>query len=214
MAETPVAYLLFDILWLDGRWLTGEPYASRRAVLEHLVGGRTSAAVQLSPAHHGDGAALLEATAAQGLEGVVAKRLDSHYEPGRRSRAWIKVKHLRRQEFVICGWLAGEKGRSGSIGALVLGYHDAAGQLQYAGRVGTGYTLAELDRLALLLAPLRRPASPFSTAIPDQRLAAFVEPVIVAEVAFREWTRAGVIRQASYQGIREDKDARQVHRDG
>jgi bifunctional non-homologous end joining protein LigD len=86
--------------------------------------------------------------------------------------------------------------------------------LRYAGRVGTGFTGAELDRLGRLLAPLRRDTSPFAAPIPDQRLAAFTEPSVVAEVAFSEWTAAGVIRQASYQGTREDKDAREVRREG
>jgi len=213
MADTPVVYFLFDVLWLDGQWLVEQPYAARRAVLEGLLDGRTAPAWQVSPSHAGEGSALEAATRQQGLEGVVAKRLDSRYELGRRSRAWVKVKHLRRQELIIGGWLSGEGGRSGRIGALLLGYYDDAGVLRYAGRVGTGFTVAELDRLLRVLSPLRRDTSPFATPIPEQRLATFVEPSVVAEVAFSEWTGAGVIRQASYQGIREDKDARDVRRD-
>jgi bifunctional non-homologous end joining protein LigD len=213
MAETPVVYFMFDILWLDGRWLLDEPYRTRRSLLEETVGERVSSSLQLSPSHQGEGAALLEATAHQGLEGIVAKQLDSPYQPGHRSRSWIKVKHLRRQELVVCGWLPGEGGRTGRIGALVLGYFDEAGELRYAGRVGTGFTTAELDRLGRRLSAMRRAVSPFPTPIPDERLAVFVDPVLVAEVAFREWTAAGVIRQASYQGLREDKEPREVRRD-
>jgi bifunctional non-homologous end joining protein LigD len=213
MLDTPVVYFLFDVLWLDSQWLIEQPYAARRAVLEDLLGGSTSLSWQISPSHAGEGSALEAATREQGLEGVVAKRLDSRYELGRRSRAWVKVKHLRRQELVVCGWLPGERGRSGRIGALLLGYYDEGGTLRYAGRVGTGFTVAELDRLLRVLSPLRRDASPFATPIPEQQLATFVEPSVVAEVAFSEWTTAGVIRQASYQGVREDKDARDVRRE-
>lgn len=214
MADTPVVYFLFDVLWLDGRWLIEQPYAARRSALDDLFEGGPAAAWQISPSHAGEGSALEAATQEQGLEGVVAKRLDSRYEPGHRSRAWVKVKHLRRQEFVICGWVPGEGGRSGRIGALLLGYHDDGGMLRYAGRVGTGFTGAELDRLGRLLAPLRRDTTPFGAPIPAQRLATFIEPSVVTEVAFSEWTAAGVIRQASYQGTREDKDAREVRREG
>jgi bifunctional non-homologous end joining protein LigD len=211
-SAAPVAYVLFDVLWLDGAWLLQQPYTSRRAALEKLLAGRTSSTWQLSPSHAGTGTATFEATLAAGLEGVVAKRLDSTYEPGRRSRAWIKVKHLRRQELVIGGWVPGRGGRAGHIGALLLGYHEG-GQLRSAGKVGTGFTADELERLAALLGPLTRPGSPFAGPVPDERIARFVEPVLVAEVAFREWTAAGLVRQASYRGLRDDKAATDVVRE-
>ena len=213
MADTPVAYLLFDVLWLDGSWLTDEPYTARRPVLEGLLAGGASSPWQLAPSHRGEGAALARATREQGLEGVVAKRLDSRYEIGRRSRAWVKVKFVRRQEFVIGGWASGERGRAGHIGSLLLGYFDDAGGLHYAGRVGTGFTMAELDRLLGRLAQQRRSSSPFAEPVPGEGLASFVEPTLVADVAFSEWTAAGVIRQASYQGLREDKPAGEVRRE-
>jgi bifunctional non-homologous end joining protein LigD len=213
MIDTPVLYVLFDVLWLDGEWLTDRPLSARRAVLEELLDGRNGASWQVSTVQVGDGSSLVDATSQIGLEGVVAKRLDSTYELGRRSRAWIKVKNLRRQEFVIGGWVPGEGGRSGRIGALIVGYYDDAGVLHSAGKVGTGFSVAELDRLATKLAALARPDSPFAEQVPDWRIARYVEPELVAEVDYREWTAAGTIRHSSYKGLRDDKPAREVTRE-
>ena len=205
----PVIYMVFDLLHIGGRDLMGLPYAERREALEALALDGPAWTVPMY--HRGDGAALLDATRAQGLEGLVAKRLDAPYEPGRRSGAWVKVRHLTRQEFVIAGWTAGEGGRSGRIGALVVGYYDGD-VLRYAGKVGTGYTEAMLDRLGAMLAPLRRATSPFAGPQPP-RGTVFVEPRLVAEVAFAEWTREGTLRQPSFQGLRPDKDAHEVVRE-
>jgi bifunctional non-homologous end joining protein LigD len=213
MSEIPAAYMIFDLLWLDGHSLMDRPYTERRARLDELALAGPS--WQTPGFHVGDGAALLDVSAAQGLEGIVAKRADSIYEPGRRSRAWIKIKNVCRQEFVVGGWVPGEGGRSGRIGALVVGYHDEGDKLRYAGRVGTGFTEKELNRLFGLLEPLRRDTSPFDPPPPPavRRLVQFVEPRLVAEVAFREWTREGTLRQPSYQGVRDDKDPRGVVRE-
>jgi bifunctional non-homologous end joining protein LigD len=173
-------------------------------------------------AHPGEGRALLDATAQAGLEGVVAKRLDSHYEPGVRTRQWLKVKNHLAQDFVVGGYLPGE-GSRGRLGALLLGvYTDdpgdtpdpGRGKLRFAGRVGTGFTEAELSRLVRLLAPLRRDTSPFDPE-PQPRLkeAIWVEPDIVVEVAFTEWTGVGILRHPSYKGQREDVDPREVVRE-
>ncbi len=159
------------------------------------------------------GGRLLEATAAQGLEGVVAKRLSSKYEPGRRSGAWVKIKHTHRQELVIGGWLPGEGRRTDSIGALLMGSFEDGG-LRYAGRVGTGFTEKTLADLKKRLKPLRRERSPFSAGPKLPREAQFVEPQLVAEVEFREWTSEGVMRAPSYKGLRDDKPAPTVHREG
>src|SRR5437588_2139909 len=157
-SSMPVVYAIFDLLYLDGHSLMELPYTERRARLEELdLQGR---AWRVPPVFAGEGGRLLEATGAQGIEGVVAKRLDSRYEPGRRSGAWLKIKHTRRQELVIAGWLPGEGRRAERIGALLLGHH-RDGQLVYAGRVGTGFTEATLERLSGRLAPLRRKSSPF-----------------------------------------------------
>ncbi|HEX5781156.1 MAG TPA: non-homologous end-joining DNA ligase [Solirubrobacteraceae bacterium] len=200
-AAHPVAYVIFDLLYLDGHSLMEAPYDERRETLLEL--GLKGPNWQ-TPAHRvGDGAALLEATRAQGLEGIIAKRLDCPYTPGRRSPGWLKVKNIRRTEAVIGGWLGGEGGRAGRLGALVVGYHDESGALRYAGRVGTGFDDRELDRLGRLLADRARDTSPFEGRQPP-KLTRFVEPDLVAAVDYSEWTTANTLRQPSYKGLRED----------
>ncbi len=198
----PVAYVIFDLLWLDGHSLMGEEYAERRRrLLELGLNGPT----WQTPAHHvGDGAALLEATRAQGLEGIIAKRMDGAYAPGRRSPGWVKVKNFRSTDAVIGGWLPGEGNRAGRLGALVVGYYDDEGALlRYAGRVGTGFDQRELDRLGRLLADLERADSPFAGRQPPKETR-FVEPRLVCAVVFSEWTQANTLRQPSYKGLRDD----------
>jgi bifunctional non-homologous end joining protein LigD len=152
--ETPVTYMIFDLLWLDGHSLMGLPYTERRA---RLAGLQLNGERWQTPEHViGHGAELLAAAAQQGLEGIVAKRPDSTYRPGARSRDWVKVKSLGRQEFVIGGWMPGKGKRRESIGALLLGVYGPDGRLHYAGRVGTGFSESELRRLGRLLTPLRR----------------------------------------------------------
>ena len=210
MRDVPVAYVAFDLLWLEGHSTLTLPYADRRKLL---------AALQLdgpswrAPAHReGDGAALLEAGKAQGLEGVVAKRLDSPYEPGRRSSAWIKVKVRPSQEVVVGGWLPGEGTRSTTLGALAVGVHDD-GRLLYAGRVGSGFTAETLAATMRELEGLRREDSPFDGRQPP-RGTVFVEPRLVAQVQFAEWTRTGTLRAPSFKGLRPDVDPAAVVREG
>jgi bifunctional non-homologous end joining protein LigD len=210
-ASTPVVYAIFDLLYLDGRSLMQLPYTERRARLESLqLGGP---AWRVPAAHPGQGTRLLQATKAQGLEGIVAKRLDSRYEPGRRTGAWVKVKHTLNQELVIGGWLPGEGRRSDRIGALLMGYHED-GAFRYAGRVGTGFTDPTLADLAARLSPLRRRTSPFTPTPKLPRSAVFVEPSIVAAIEFRQWTSDRVMRAPSYKGLREDKAPRDVVLEG
>jgi bifunctional non-homologous end joining protein LigD len=192
----PVSYVIFDLLWLDGRSLMGLPYEERRARLSELGldGERWSAPEYV----RGRGAELLAASAAQGLEGIVAKRLDCPYDPGRRSKGWIKVKNVQREEVVIGGWLPGER----KIGALLAGLPDGEGGLRFAGRVGTGFTEAELARLLARLEPLRTERSPFSTAGAPKG-SVFVVPTLRAEVEFVEWTKEGRMRAPSYKGLVE-----------
>jgi bifunctional non-homologous end joining protein LigD len=213
MSSHPVVYAIFDLLFLDGHSLVELPYTKRRAQLESLdLGGR---AWRVPTAHAGEGSALLEATAAQGLEGIMAKRLDSTYEPGRRSGAWLKIKHTLRQELVIGGWVPGEGRRAKRIGALLMGYH-RDGEFVYAGRVGTGFTERSLSELQTRLEEYRRKTSPYpsrrrgSGPNPIPRNAVFVEPCLVAEIEFREWTAEGVMRAPSFKGLREDKSPREV----
>jgi bifunctional non-homologous end joining protein LigD len=209
--DSPVSYVIFDLLWLDGHSLMERPYSERRERLLELglTGDRW-----LTPDNVvGRGAEMLAATREQGLEGVIAKRLDSPYEPGRRSPCWIKVKNTRRQEFVIGGWLPGEGRRKERIGALLVGVRDDDGRLRFAGRVGTGFTEAELDRLAGRLAPLVQDAAPFDGGPKPPKGAVFVAPKLVCEVEFVEWTRDGVLRAPSYKGLRDDKPSELVVRE-
>ncbi len=207
VASTPVVYAIFDLLYLDGHSLMELPYAQRRERLDGLE--LAGPAWRVPAAHPGEGSLLLEATRAQGLEGIVAKRLDSRYEPGRRSGAWLKIKHTLRQELVIGGWIPGEGRRSERIGALLMGYYDGP-RFRFAGRVGTGFTERVLEDLAARLAPLRRDRSPFDRVPKLPRNTVFVEPRLVAEVEFREWTEDRVMRAPSFKGLREDKQPRDV----
>jgi bifunctional non-homologous end joining protein LigD len=197
--EIPVVYVIFDLLYLDGHPLLSTSYSERRDALARLDLGGPGWTV---PAHHvGDGEALLAATREQGLEGVVAKRLGSGYEPGRRSRAWVKVKNVRTETLLIGGWLDGEGARAGSIGALAVGRLED-GELRYAGRVGSGFDDAELRRLPALLEPLKRPTSPFARR-GGPRGAHWVEPALAADVQYTERTSAGILRHPVYRGLRE-----------
>ena len=211
--DVPVVYSIFDLLYLDGHSLMGAPLEERRARLEEL--GLGGGAWRVPAAFAGTGTALLEATAAQGLEGVIAKRLGGPYEPGRRSGSWLKIKHRLRQELVIGGWIPGTGRRQERIGALLLGYHED-GELRYAGRVGTGFTEATLEELARRLTELRRTTSPFNaggSGVRFPREAVFVEPCLVAEIEAVEWTADGVLRAPSFKGLREDKRAQDVVRE-
>ena len=202
----PVTYVIFDLLYEDGHGLMELSYAERR---ERLLALGLQGPTWQTPAHHvGQGAALLEASRAQGLEGIVAKKLDCPYTPGRRSPGWVKVKNVRRADVVVGGWLPGEGGRSGRLGALLAGYHED-GELRYAGRVGTGFDQAELARLGRLLEPLARATSPFAGRQPP-REARFVEPVLVASVDYGEWTQARTLRHPVYKGLRDDVDPAEV----
>jgi bifunctional non-homologous end joining protein LigD len=202
----PVAYVIFDLLFLDGRSLLELPYLERRENLASLeLGGPTW---QVPAYHQGDGAALLEASRAQKLEGIVAKRVDCPYTPGRRSSGWVKVKNVQRADVVIGGWLKGDGGRAGRLGALAMGAYED-GELRFVGKVGTGFTDAELKRLQGLLEPLERDTSPFTGTQPP-KLTRFVEPVLIASVEYTDITRIGTIRHPSYKGLRDDVDPHDV----
>jgi bifunctional non-homologous end joining protein LigD len=211
--DVPVTYMLFDVLYLDGRSTMALPYEERRERIEEL--GLEGPSWQVPAYHRGEGRALLAASREQDLEGIVAKRLDSPYVPGRRSAAWLKVKNVRAQEIVIGGWLPGKGRREEMIGALLAGYYydeDGEAVLRYAGKVGTGFTEEDLRRLAERLEPLRRAESPFTGRQPP-RDANFVEPRLVADVEFNEWTTAGTLRHPSFKGLRDDKDPVDVVRE-
>ncbi|HSZ05401.1 MAG TPA: DNA ligase D [Solirubrobacteraceae bacterium] len=208
---TPATYVIFDLLWLDGHSLMREPYSRRRARLAALA---LNGASWQTPEHLvGEGRALLAASADQGLEGIVAKRLDSTYQPGQRTTSWVKIKTVARQELVVGGWMPGKGKRSGSVGALLLGVHERNGELRYVGRVGSGFSDVELGRLSRVLAPLQRSTSPFTAGEKPPRGAQFCEPELVVEVEFASWTAGGSLRAPTYKGLRADKPAEDVQRE-
>ena len=206
-ASVPVAYFVFDLLQLGGNPTIDLPYVERRRLLDDLAPSGPSWATP--PWFPGDGDALWEVAKQRRLEGIVAKRLESTYQPGARTRDWLKIKLVEREEFVIGGWLPGEGGREGQLGSLAVGRYDDDGALRYCGGVGPGFTQADLRRLEEMLAPLRRDESPFTGAQP-KRGTVFVEPVHVADVEFRERTREGILRQPSFKGLRPDKNPADV----
>ncbi|HST39581.1 MAG TPA: non-homologous end-joining DNA ligase, partial [Conexibacter sp.] len=220
----PVTYVIFDLLHRDGRSLLATPYEERRAILDGLE--LDGAAWRVPAYHRGNGAGLLAATREQGLEGIVAKRLDSRYEPGRRNGSWLKLRNRLRQELVIGGWLPGEGNREGRIGALLVGDRDApGGPLRYAGRVGSGLSEAQLDDLLARLRELERRTRPFVRASAQDRAASrsrsaviprtarWVEPLLVADVEYSERTREGLLRQPVFKGLRDDKPPQEVVRE-
>ena len=209
--SVPVQLYVFDLLYRGEDSLLGLPYTERRARLEDL--GLDADPVRTPPWYRDDAQAVQAVSLQYGLEGVVGKPLASRYQPGRR-RDWIKIKNVRHQELVICGWIPGTGRRAHMIGSLVLGGYDGA-QLRYAGNVGTGFTGAMLAGLMRLLAPLERETSPFAIPAPPRytRGARWVDPRLVGEVAFTERISDGSMRHPSWRGLRADKNPRQVRRD-
>jgi len=211
---TTYVYFVFDLLEVEGEPLIDRPLTERRKRLEQLL-DRSTRAVQLSEAFD-DGEALFEAAEKQGFEGVIAKRADSHYLPGKRTRDWLKIKTEQRQEFVIAGYTKGQGRRANTLGSLILAVN-RGGDLVYVGNCGTGFTDAEIKKLLTKLKPLGRKDPPFRVVpkMPKVRKGdvVWVEPKLVCEVRFAEWTHDGHLRAPSYQGLREDKSAAEVRRE-
>jgi bifunctional non-homologous end joining protein LigD len=198
---TPIYYYIFDIVYLDNYSLLNTPLEQRKRILrETLI---ESDHIRLLDRIETDGITAFKAAAAVGLEGIIAKRLDSRYEPGGRSKAWLKVKATVTAEFVICGYTEGTGSRSQHFGALLLGYY-RGGKLVYAGGCGTGFTEQTLASLNERLLALRTTQSPFLERIPGKYFH-WVRPELVAEIKFQEWTREGNLRAPVFLHLRPDK---------
>jgi bifunctional non-homologous end joining protein LigD len=211
--HNPVTYLVFDLLQLDGRPLLDLAYRYRRALLDEL--GLAGPNWQTPPGFPGaDFEAVRAVSAEHGMEGVVAKRLDSRYQPGSRGGDWRKIKNHLRQEAVVAGYKPGQGNRAGLVGSLLIGVNDDSG-LIYAGHVGTGFNAETLRLLSARLEPLRRSSSPFDGPVPPMyaRTAVWVEPRLVIDVAFDRWTNAGRMRAPVYKGLRDDIDPADVVRE-
>jgi bifunctional non-homologous end joining protein LigD len=213
----PLAFFLFDLLFLDGKNLSILPLIDRKARLETLLAGAPDL-LRYNDHQIGHGPAFHRVACEHQLEGIVSKRADGRYEPDRRT--WLKAKCLNREEFIVVGWSDPEGSRH-RIGALLLGYYTPAGELIYAGRVGTGMPDAELERLWARLQPLAIPKMPLS--VPPPRGGRFgsplvlsrvhwVRPEMIAEVSYAEWTQDGLLRHVVYLGERVDKAASEVVR--
>jgi DNA ligase D-like protein (predicted ligase) len=205
-----VAFYVFDVLWLDGEDLRDRPLRERKAALRDALrfGEGTVRWTPYRRAHEGE--RLLAEACRKGWEGLIAKRADSPYA-GTRSRDWLKWKCSAEQELVIGGYTA-PRGSREDFGALLVGFYDGD-VLRYAGKVGTGFDARELQALGQRMAALQRPDSPFGAGDPPARDTTWVEPELVAQVGFSEWTRDGRLRHPRYLGLRDDKPARDVVRE-
>ena len=216
LAETPVAFVAFDVLWLDGQLLVDRPQTERRRVLDSL--SIKGPAWQTAPVLGADPDELLGACRDLGLEGFMAKRLDAPYQPGRRSPAWSKVKCGRRREFVVGGWSSGHGSRQDSIGSLALGCYDTTPEeaerqgrpqhLFYVGQAGSGLNEEVIGQLQRLFAQIAMPTPPFVN--PPRARLHYAQPILVTEVAYTEVTETGTLRQPSIKGLRTDIIATEV----
>jgi bifunctional non-homologous end joining protein LigD len=210
LRDFPVYYYLFDLLYADGVDTRPLPLIERKKLLAEVV--TFTGPLRFTEHRERDGVTLSQQACRDGWEGLVAKRADAPYT-GTRSRNWLKFKCENAQEFVIGGYTDPQRSRVG-FGALLLGYYDSAGRLVYAGKVGTGFDNRTLLALHAALAGLEQDDSPFSGGpVPRQRGVHWVKPQLVGEVGFSEWTDAGELRHPRFQGMRDDKDPRDVVRE-
>ena len=206
----PLIYYVFDILYLDGYNLCDVALRFRKELLHNIL--RVSDQVRLIDYFEETGEKVYKAALDNGLEGMVAKRFDSSYQPGERSHDWLKVKSMRSDEFIIGGYSVGEGGRAGTFGALLLGYFDDKGKLKYAGHVGTGFDERMLAEMKKRLEALKTKKRPFSEMPPLNAPTTWVRPELVAEVKFSEWTQDGVLRIPVFLRLREDKSPAEIHK--
>lgn len=211
--KNPATLMLFDVLEVNGVSIVDQPYRERRDLLERLIADDQRGRVRVPPAFDGQIDDAVETSRRLKLEGVVAKIVDSRYDPGRRSDDWVKLKHQKTQEVVVGGWRPGNGGRSGQIGSLLVGIPGEDG-LTYVGRVGTGFSQADLGAIGKRLDALERKTSPFIEVPSDvMRDAHWVTPKVVGEVTFGDWTDSGHLRHPSWRGVRLDKTPEDVVRE-
>jgi bifunctional non-homologous end joining protein LigD len=201
-----LVFYAFDILELDGSYLTGLTLLERKKHLAKLIGRRSTGAIRYSEHIVGNGDAMFKAACKEGLEGIISKRASARYM-GVRTESWLKIKCLKRQEFVIAGWTESDKDRG--FRSLILAVHER-GKLRYAGKVGTGFTMTAIDRLLKRMQPLARSTPTVAAPRAAVKGANWIEPKLVAEVAFTEMTSDGILRHPSFMGLREDKAANDV----
>ena len=207
--DFPVFYYIFDVLFAAGQDIRGIPQRERKERLHALLG--FTGPLRYTEHRAGDGEAFYRQACVDGWEGLIAKRADAPYAEGR-TRNWLKFKCIAGQEFVIGGYTDPRVARQG-LGALLVGYYDADGELAYAGKVGTGFTTESLRRLHESLSALERDTSPFASGKPPRAGVHWAEPRMVAQIAFAEWTTDGLLRQPRFEGLRDDKDPGDVVRE-
>ena len=210
-ATEQIVLYMFDLPYFDGKDLRNVPLEARRATLQNVLAKSPSDTVRFSEAFEAQAQSVFTSACKLGLEGVIAKRRNARYESAR-NMDWVKLKCGQRQEFVIAGYTQPQGARAG-LGALVLGVYDEGGALQYAGNVGTGFSDRALTDLTQKLLALSRPGSPFASEGAVEGQPRWVDPTLVAEVSFADWTRKGRIRHAVFRGLRSDKNARTIVRE-
>ena len=218
--HTPTAYIVFDLLQVGRQSLRDQPLRDRRRALERLFGRHKSTTLRLSEISYGDGRELYRRAIAQGWEGLIAKRADSRYRPGKRTPDWRKLKLVHEQEFVVAGWTEPRESRA-HFGALLLGVYNeprakasrAKRVLTFAGGLGTGFNERELARVMALLKPLETKTCPFDEVPKTAERAHWVKPTLVAQVKFAEWTADRHLRHPVYLGLRDDKRAKDVRKE-
>lgn len=201
--KIPVFYIVFDILYLDGKSIMEKPWEERRKILEKTI--KTSTHIKLSEYKTGDGKKAFEAAEKAGLEGIVAKKKDSPCQAGVRGQNWLKIKATNEQETVIAGWTEGYGARKGSFGSLILGLYDKNNKLKYVGNVGTGFDQVKLFDIMAKLKKIATPQSPFANFPKLARKIFWVKPHLVVQIKFAEWTTDSQMRQPVFLGFRDDK---------
>jgi bifunctional non-homologous end joining protein LigD len=202
----PTLYYVFDVLWSDGEDITAKPTMDRRPVLELII--EPTAGIQVGTYVEGEGRTLFDLTKEKGMEGIIAKRKDSIYRPGKRTSDWLKIKARLQQEFVVAGFTEG-KGSRKNLGALLLGAY-RNGRLHYFGHSGSGFTKKGIQDALKRMKPLFTEKSPFENPPRIPEKVQWVKPKLVCEVTFAEWTDDEQMRQTVFLGWRDDKDPREV----